>query len=162
MDVMTPRQRHKAMAHNRGRTRPERALASGLWSRGLRYLTHGGYRSVTGQRLHGNPDLVFRARRIVVFVDGCFWHGCMECRKHLGLSGGFWVGKVEATKERDRRVTSQLEDSGWTVLRIPEHDLKTKAALEETLDRLVPLIGVAKRNKAVLGLGGDGVHPAVT
>ncbi len=63
------------MSHNRGRTGPERALASELWRRGLRYLTYEGYKSISGKRLVGKPDLVFSRERIVVFVDGCFWHG---------------------------------------------------------------------------------------
>ena len=140
MDVMTPRQRYKAMAHNRGRTQPERALASGLWRRGVRYFTHEGYKAVKGERLRGNPDIVFPRKKIVVFVDGCFWHGCAKCQKHSGLNGEFWVGKIDANQKRDKRVTAELENSGWTVLRIPEHDVRTKAALAQTIDWLVPLI----------------------
>ena len=143
MDVMTPRQRYKAMVHNRGRTGPERALASGLWRRGVRYFTHEGYKSVSGTRLPGNPDIVLPRKRMVIFVDGCFWHGCPKCRKHDGLNGEFWVNKIAGNRARDRRVTSELEREGWTVLRIPEHDVNTKAALSETVDRLVPLIRAA-------------------
>ena len=137
---MTPTQRHRAMGHNRGRTQPERALASGLWRRGLRYFTPDGYKSVTGKRLRGDPDLIFTRKRIVMFVDGCFWHGCPECRKHAGLRGDFWVNKITATQERDRRVTTELESEGWTVFRVPEHDVRTKTALARTIERLVPLI----------------------
>ena len=128
------------MAHNRGRTGPERALASGLWHRGLRYLTPEGYKSITGHRISGDPDLVFSRRRIAVFVDGCFWHGCPQCRKHAGLRGEFWVKKIEGNRERDQRVTAELEGLGWMVLRIPEHDLRTKATLEETIERADALI----------------------
>ena len=137
---MTPSQRHRAMAHNRGRTGPERALASGLWHKGLRYLTSEGYKSIAGQRILGNPDLVFSRKKIAVFVDGCFWHGCSQCRKHAGLNGEFWVGKIDGNRERDQRVTAELEGLGWMVLRIPEHDVRTKAALERTVERVVTLI----------------------
>ena len=157
MDIMTPHQRHKAMAHNRGRTRPERALASGLWRRGVRYFTHEGYRSVTGERLSGKPDMVFPQRRIVIFVDGCFWHGCPECCKHSGLSGQFWVNKISTNRDRDLRVTRGLTDAGWTVFRIPEHDVRTKAALAETIDRLVPAIHAASLERAAFDKGEDGV-----
>ena len=160
MDVMTRQQRHKAMAHNRGRTKPERVLASALWRRGLRYFTHEGYKSATGERLSGDPDMVFPRKRIVIFIDGCFWHGCSQCRKHEGLRGQFWVGKINANRERDFRVTRKLTDAGWTVLRIPEHDVRTKAALAETIDRLVPLIRAASPSKVALGTGGNGVHSA--
>ena len=140
MDVMTPTQRYRAMVHNRGRTGPERALASGLWRRGLRYLTHDGYQSVTGNRLIGKPDMVFSRKRAVVFVDGCFWHGCADCNKSSKLSGRFWTEKIATTQERDQRVTASLQADGWTVLRIPEHDIRTKAALAQTVNRLASLL----------------------
>ena len=148
-DVMTPRQRYKAMAHNRGRTGPERALASALWRRGVRYFTHEGYKSVTGTRLLGNPDMVLPRKRMVIFVDGCFWHGCAQCRKHEGLDGESWVNKIAANIERDRRVTAELEGEGWTVFRIPEHDVNTKAALSETVSRLVSLIRAVPPGSAI-------------
>jgi len=157
---MTPLQRHRAMAHNRGRTGPERALALGLWRRGIRYFTHEGYKSATGERLSGNPDMVFPRKRIVIFIDGCFWHGCPRCRKHKGLRGQFWVGKITANRERDLRVTRELTDAGWTVLRIPEHDVRTKTALADTIDRLVPLIHAASPDKVTFGVGENGVHAA--
>lgn len=138
MDVMTKGQRYRAMAHNRGRTQPERALASGLWRHGLRYFTHEGYAVLTGKRLVGKPDLVFPRKKIVIFVDGCFWHGCPDCGKSPEQSGQFWVDKIANNRERDRRVTANLEDDGWTVLRIPEHEVRTKAALSQTVERLVP------------------------
>ncbi len=149
MDVMTPQQRYKAMAHNRGRTGPERALASALWRRGIRYFTCEGYRSIQGSRLPGNPDMVFPRKRMVIFVDGCFWHGCPQCRKHEGLNGEFWTNKIAGNIERDKRVTGELEREGWTVVRIPEHDVKTKAALAETVTRLVTLIRAAPPGRAI-------------
>ena len=140
MDVMTPTQRRRAMANNRGRTAPERALASALWREGLRFFTHDGYKSVRNQRLVGKPDLVFPRKRVVVFVDGCFWHGCPECRKHAGLTSDFWIGKISANRERDTRVTAQLEEEGWTVIRVPEHDVISKAALAGVVENLTRMI----------------------
>ena len=139
-DVLTPSQRYQAMAHNRGRTQPERALASGLWSHGLRYYTHAGYATLTGKRLLGKPDLVFPRKRIVIFVDGCFWHGCIDCGKSTYQSSRFWVDKIANNRERDRRVTATLEDAGWTVLRIPEHKLRTKSTLSQTVKHLATLL----------------------
>ena len=154
---MTPLQRRRAMAHNRGRTRPERALASGLWRRGIRYFTHQGYKSTTGQQLSGNPDIVLPRKRVVIFLDGCFWHGCMQCRKHEGLSDPSWVEKIRVNKERDLRVTKKLSDAGWAVFRIPEHDVRTKTALAETIDRLVNLIGKVSPGSEAPKTGGGGV-----
>lgn len=139
-DVMTPVQRHKAMASNRGRTGPERALASVLWRLGLRFLTADGYRSRYGENLVGKPDLVFPRKRVVVFVDGCFWHGCQKCRGVPRQSGEFWANKIEANVKRDQHVTTQLQDEGWTVIRVPEHDVRMRAALRETVTRLAEQI----------------------
>jgi DNA mismatch endonuclease (patch repair protein) len=105
VDVMTPEQRHKAMAHNRGRTKPELALARALWSLGARYLTHRGYRKRFGAGLPGSPDMIFTGQRMVVFVDGCFWHGCADCSGIPTQSGEFWARKIAANRERDRQVT---------------------------------------------------------
>ena len=137
---MTPSQRYRAMAHNRGRTTPERALASGLWRRGLRYFTHDGYQAVSGKRLIGKPDMVFPRKRIVIFVDGCFWHGCADCKKTSKLSGQFWIEKIATNQRRDQRVTASLQAEGWTVLRIREHDVRTTVALARTIERLIPLL----------------------
>ena len=150
------------MVSNRGRTRPERALASGLWRRDLRYFTHDGYKRRYGVKLPGQPDIVFPRKKVIIFVDGCFWHGCPQCGKHEGLHGEFWLNKIAGTIARDRRVTSELEDEGWTVLRIPEHDVRTKAALAETIDRLAPLIHAVSSGEATLGRGENGVHPVGT
>ena len=139
MDIMTPMQRRRAMTSNRGRTRPERMLASALWMRGFRYLTANGYKGKYG-RILGNPDLIFTRKRIVIFVDGCFWHGCRVCKKSDGLTDPSWIEKIDRNRERDQRVTAELECEGWTVLRIPEHDVRTKAALIGAVDRLIPLL----------------------
>jgi DNA mismatch endonuclease (patch repair protein) len=140
MDVMTPEQRYRAMAHNRGRTHPERALASALWGKGLRYLTDEGYQARYGHRLPGHPDLVFVGCRAVVFVDGCFWHGCRVCDTGVDRSSEFWQRKISANRERDRRTTEQLEKDGWRVVRVFEHDIKTKADLQSTAERIVGLL----------------------
>ena len=139
-DIMLPSQRHRVMAHNRGRTKPERALASGLWRKGLRFLTHKGYTSLTGKRLVGKPDIIFPRKRIAIFVDGCFWHGCPRCKGIPQQSGEFWKNKITANIARDGQVTHLLEEQGWTVIRVPEHGLRTKPALMRTVDSLVASI----------------------
>jgi DNA mismatch endonuclease, patch repair protein len=136
MDVMKPEQRHKAMASNRGRTGPERALATALWRRGFRYLTSEGYRKRYGHKLVGQPDLIFPRKKVLIFVDGCFWHGCPECGRVPQDMSADWLGKIAGNRERDRRVTATHEQSGWKVIRLPEHAVRTKKALEETAGEL--------------------------
>jgi DNA mismatch endonuclease, patch repair protein len=138
--VFTPEHRRRAMASNRGRTKPELALARALWARGLRYLTAKGYRTLSGRRLVGHPDLVFGRKRTLVFVDGCFWHGCPKCKGVPQTSGPFWRQKIEGNIRRDREVTARLAADGWRVIRVPEHDVRTRELLVATTDRLAKLL----------------------
>ena len=136
MDTMTPEQRRKAMRSNRGRTRPERAIASALWRKGFRYLTADGYRRRFGRRLLGQPDLIFTRKRVLIFVDGCFWHGCRRCHNIADECNAFWRTKIEGNVSRDRRTTRTLRRRGWKVIRVREHDVRTKAGLAKTARRV--------------------------
>jgi DNA mismatch endonuclease (patch repair protein) len=107
----------------------------------VRRLVHGmGYR----YRLHvkgmpGTPDLVFKSRRCVVNVNGCFWHmhRCGRCRIPA-TRREYWVDKLRRNRERDERTRRQLRRAGWRLLVVWEcqtRDLKTLAArLRKFLD----------------------------
>jgi len=136
MDVMTPEQRYKAMLSNRGRTCPERALASELWRQGFRYFTADGYRAKFGKRLLGQPDLIFTRKKVLVFLDGCFWHGCVRCHDFEADCNEFWQKKIRANAERDKRTTSTLRRQGWTVIRVWEHSVRKHDGLARTAKRL--------------------------
>lgn len=104
------------MARVRNRdTAPEIALRRALWAAGVR-----------GWRLHirlpGRPDLVWRSRRIAVFVDGAFWHGHPDY--YHGQSGAFWDQKIAKNRSRDRQVDSELDDLGWHVLRFWDFEVE--------------------------------------
>jgi DNA mismatch endonuclease (patch repair protein) len=82
---------------------------------------------ITGWRRHvvvfGRPDFMFRKERLVVFVDGCFWHGCPKHGMAPKNNGVFWSKKLGGNKTRDRLVNRTLRKAGWRVVRIWEHDL---------------------------------------
>ena len=139
-DPMTPSQRRKAMQSNRGRTAPERRVAVALWRRGLRYLSATGYRALSGRRFMGSPDMIFVSRRCVVFVDGCFWHGCERCHDFERDLSPWWRTKIQENKKRDRRVRAMLRVSGWTVLVVREHHLAPETRFERTIAKLVSRI----------------------
>lgn len=65
---------------------------------------------------------MFTRRRVVVFVDGCFWHGCPLHATAPKSNADWWREKLDANKERDARNTVALGQLGWTVLRIWEHE----------------------------------------
>lgn len=77
---------------------------------------------ITGWRRHlhlpGTPDFAFPERRLVVFVDGCFWHGCPRCYTRPGTNRRYWDSKVAANRSRDRRVTRECRLRRWRVVHI--------------------------------------------
>jgi DNA mismatch endonuclease (patch repair protein) len=115
-DVMTRAQRSRCMAQIRGRnTTPELRLRSALWKTGLRYRVHIG--------LPGKPDIAFMRSKLVVFVDGCFWHGCPLHAVQPKTNSRFWANKIKRNKHRDLVVQDQLRSLGWRTIRVWEHDL---------------------------------------
>jgi DNA mismatch endonuclease (patch repair protein) len=71
--------------------------------------------------LRVRPDIVFVARRVAVFVDGCFWHSCRWHGTQPRVNTHYWLPKLARVKARDRKVRALLTRAGWTVLRLWEH-----------------------------------------
>lgn len=116
-------------ANRRTDTLPEVRLRSALHRRGHRYRKDLLVR-VDGARMR--PDISFPRWRVAVFVDGCFWHGCREHQRIPRSNRDYWVPKLTANVERDRRVDAALVEAEWEVVRIWEHvDLNTAVDLVE-------------------------------
>lgn len=98
-------------------TAPELALRTSLHRAGYRYRVE--YR-ITGSRRRA--DIAFPRERVAVFVDGCFWHGCPEHRTTPKANSAWWQEKLDANIKRDRDTDSRLEQSGWAVVRVWEHE----------------------------------------
>lgn len=80
-------------------------------------------------RLEGNPDFVFPLRNLIVFVDGCYWHGCPQHYRLPKSNKVYWQAKIDRNKRRDRRTTRHLRERGWNVMRIWQHDLSDEVKL---------------------------------
>jgi DNA mismatch endonuclease, patch repair protein len=83
---------------------------------------------ITGWRrnfkLFGKPDVVFPATRVVIFTDGCFWHG-HDCRNTKPKANEmYWKSKIEKNRLRDDFVSKVLIAKGWYVIRLWECSLK--------------------------------------
>ncbi len=130
-DIYTRAERSALMAKVRGRGNltTEQALAKLLraqgWSGWRRQQVVRG--RAAGERFQTRPDFVFPVRRLAVFVDGCFWHGCPRHGTRPRGNAAFWRAKFRRNQERDRRDTRRLRGAGWRVLRLWEHELKPKA-----------------------------------
>ncbi|MSU24792.1 MAG: very short patch repair endonuclease [Opitutus sp.] len=75
---------------------------------------------------HGQTRLRFSKKKLTIFVDGCFWHGCSKHGTKSKSNAAFWRKKIAANQARDHLVTRTLRAMGWRVLRIWEHELKRK------------------------------------
>jgi DNA mismatch endonuclease (patch repair protein) len=130
-DVYTRAERSALMAKVRGRGNltTEEALAKVFraegWSGWRRQRKVGGL--IAGGRFQVRPDFVFTARRLAVFVDGCFWHGCPRHGTRPRGNAAFWRAKFRRNQARDLRDTRRLRRAGWKVLRLWEHELKPRA-----------------------------------
>jgi len=90
--------------------------------------------------LVGKPDFFFRKKRIAVFVDGCFWHGCPRCGHYPKTRSSFWKMKILRNKERDQKNRRKLHRNGIKVLRIWEHSLKTPKQLNLKIKKMKDLL----------------------
>lgn len=135
MDVHDRNTRSFNMSRIRARnTKPEIRLRRFLWACGLR-----GYRLHTN--LPGKPDIVFSRKKLAIFVDGCFWHGCSQCGDGRAPKSNtrYWTAKRGLNRERDLRRTRELQAMGWTVLRLWEHEVHKE--LEKSVARIEHLLG---------------------
>ncbi len=120
-DVFTPAKRSLVMSRIRG---------TGNKDTELRMIALFRAHGITGWRrgvvLFGKPDFVFRRERVVVFVDGCFWHGCQRQGTMPANNRAFWKALLTRNAARDREVTCELRKAGWRVVRVWEHALAAK------------------------------------
>jgi DNA mismatch endonuclease (patch repair protein) len=106
-------------ANRRTDTKPELALRHALHQRGYRYRKDFRLDLASGKRVR--PDIAFTARRVAVFVDGCFWHACPEHGSKPKANEWYWSPKLVKNVERDRINDAALILAGWTVVRLWEH-----------------------------------------
>jgi DNA mismatch endonuclease, patch repair protein len=112
-------------AQRRAGTRPELAVRRAAHRLGLRYFV--GRRPLAS--LRRTADLVFPRRKLAVFVDGCFWHGCPEhARGGIGHNRWYWPEKIASNQRRDLDTDERLAEEGWMTVRIWEHEDPDEAA----------------------------------
>jgi DNA mismatch endonuclease (patch repair protein) len=116
-----PESRREIMRANRRKdTAPERALRSALHRRGLRYRVDHPIRVASGRPLR--PDVVFTRARVAVYLHGCYWHGCPVHGTTPTTRRDYWAAKIADNKARDARHARLLEEAGWTVEQVWEHE----------------------------------------
>ena len=129
LDPLSPEERSQRMRQVRSKdTKPEMLVRRLVHGMGFRYRLHRA-------DLPGRPDLVFRSRKKVIFVHGCFWHGHVPCDIYRvpKSRSEYWATKLAANRDRDRRTREELRTAGWSVHVVWECQLRSVEALRRQL-----------------------------
>jgi len=113
-------------------TRPELAVRRLIFAAGLRYRVD--YAPLPEYR-RLKADIVFPRVRIAIFIDGCFWHGCVDHYRPATANAKFWSTKIAGNRQRDISSNLKLVEAGWTVLRFWEHE-----APEQVASRIIAVL----------------------
>ena len=117
-DKFSKKKRSEIMSRVKGKdTKLETEFRIELWKAGLRYR-----KNVT--KMEGKPDLYFPNKKVVIFLDSCFWHGCREHCRMPNSNIKYWEKKIKRNIKRDKEVTEYYRNSEYKIIRIWEHELK--------------------------------------
>ena len=106
------------MQHIRSKnTVPELLIMNGLKQRKIYFARHVN-------NIIGKPDIVFRRKRLIIFIDSDFWHCNPELFIMPKTNKVYWKNKINGNVERDKYVNKVLKRYGWKVLRFWESDIK--------------------------------------
>ena len=140
MDVHDKKTRSYNMSRIKGKnTKPEELVRKFLFSQGFRYRKNDA-------KLPGTPDIVLPKYKTIIFVNGCFWHGHINCKYFVvpKTNTEFWLNKIETNRQRDARKIFELQSLGWRVIVLWECQLK-KNVVDQTLMALAnELTGYSK------------------
>ncbi|TSC63324.1 MAG: DNA mismatch endonuclease, patch repair protein [Parcubacteria group bacterium Athens0416_74] len=116
-DTLSVQQRSRVMAaiKNKGSIIEQRVAAI-LKEYGVRYRKHS-------DKLPGKPDFYITRLSTVLFVDSCYWHGCLVHGSQPKSNRKFWKVKLERNRARDKEMNNEYRRLGWRVIRIWEHEL---------------------------------------
>ena len=118
-------------------TKAEILLRKALWQKGVRYQIHV-------KTIPGKPDIVINKYRLIIFVDGSFWHGYNWAYKKQKIASNaqFWIPKIERNMQRDSDNNKMLEGVGYTVMRFWDHDVLKD--LKKCVNQILLYIEAAK------------------
>ena len=120
MDNLTKEQRRKNMQN----IRSSGSVAERMFMKELRRQKI--YFAKNVKSLVGKPDVVFRRKKIAVFIDSDFWHGNPKLFRMPKTNIDYWRNKICTNINRDKKVNKELKFQGWTILRFWEYDVRRK------------------------------------
>ena len=143
MDTITKEARSRNMSRIRSTdTKPELIIRKGLHKLGFRFR-------LCVKDLPGRPDIVLPKYKTIIFINGFFWHGHVNCKRaNIPKSNSsYWLPKILRNKERDKLNMEKLRNAGWKVLTVWECSLKTRREAEETIQLLAKQILSSKEKE---------------
>lgn len=127
-DVVSKEKRSEIMSKIKSKdTTLEDKFIKAIWKRGLRYRKNV-------KNFPGKPDIYFLRKRLVVFLDSCFWHGCENHCRMPSSNIEYWQGKIERNRKRDKEVTRHYKNNEFKILRLWEHEIKEN--IEEAISKV--------------------------
>ena len=142
MDILNKRERSRRMSAVRSI-----GNRSTEWRFRAKLIREG----ISGWELHppdvpGKPDFLFRKLRLAIFIDGCFWHGCPNCRRPMPAANReYWSAKIATNIARRQDVIRQLRRIRFKTIQIWEHELRTKKS--QVFTRLLRLLSTTDRTR---------------
>ena len=117
-DTVSKRKRSEIMRAVRSKdSNIEVDFRKAIWKAGFRYRKNP-------TKYFGKPDIVLSKHKTVIFIDSCFWHGCIKHCRIPGTNKKYWVNKIERNKKRDKKVNKYYKKLSWKIIRIWEHNIK--------------------------------------
>jgi len=130
----TTKQRSYNMSRVKGKnTKPEIIFKNALWHAGIRYRSNK-------KNLPGKPDITFIKYKLVIFIDGSFWHGhdWVNRKSSIKSNRAFWIPKIERNMQRDREINAYYRSKGWTVIRFWDFEVKNELGI--CVNKVVELV----------------------
>jgi len=127
-DTFSKEKRSEIMSKIKGKnTSLEVKVRKELWKRKKGYKLHD-------PKLPGRPDISYRRQKVVIFLDGCFWHGCPDHFKMPDSNAEYWSNKIKSNIERRNKVKAELEEKGYTVLEF--YECKVKEGFQDVIGEI--------------------------
>ncbi len=110
----------------RAETKLEKSARQLLWNAGIRYRKNNN-------NYFGKPDIIIKKNKTVIFIDSCFWHGCLKHLRMPSSNTNYWETKISRNKKRDKIVNLYYKKANWKIIRIWEHDIKNKNKIKKII-----------------------------
>lgn len=114
-------------------TKLEINFKSLLWKQGIKYRKNNF-------KYFGKPDLMIRGKKLAIFIDSCFWHGCKYHLRMPCANQSYWLEKIRKNKNRDRKVNKYYKDKNWMIFRVWEHNIKNEINLLREIQKITSSI----------------------